>query len=34
MYDHLDMIKLFYNDPNTNYGIFCEDDILIHTNFC
>ena len=34
MYGHLDMIKLFYNDPNINYGIFCEDDILIHKDFC
>jgi GR25 family glycosyltransferase involved in LPS biosynthesis len=34
MYGHLDMIKLFYDDPNTNYGIFCEDDIFIHKDFC
>lgn len=34
MYGHLDMIKLFYNDPNTNFGVFCEDDIFIHKDFC
>ena len=33
MYGHLDMIKLFYNDPNTNFGVFCEDDIIIHKDF-
>lgn len=30
MYGHLDMIKMFYNDPSLEYGVFCEDDILIH----
>lgn len=30
MYGHLDMIHQFYNNTNKPYGIFCEDDILIH----
>jgi hypothetical protein len=30
MYGHLDMIKMFYNDTELDYGIFCEDDIYIH----
>jgi len=33
MYGHLDMIKMFYDDPNVEYGIFCEDDIYIHKDF-
>ena len=33
MYGHLDMIKMFYSDKNVEFGIFCEDDILIHKNF-
>jgi GR25 family glycosyltransferase involved in LPS biosynthesis len=33
MYGHLDMIQMFYNDNNINYGIFCEDDIYIHKDF-
>lgn len=32
MYGHLDMIKLFVEDPDIEYGIFCEDDIYIHKN--
>jgi GR25 family glycosyltransferase involved in LPS biosynthesis len=32
MYGHLDMIQQFYN-TNKPYGIFCEDDILIHKDF-
>ncbi len=33
MYRHLDMIKMFYYDKTIDYGIFCEDDILIHKDF-
>jgi GR25 family glycosyltransferase involved in LPS biosynthesis len=33
MYGHLDMIQMFYNDPNIDYGIFCEDDIYIRKDF-
>lgn len=33
MYGHLDMIKMFYNDSELEYGIFCEDDIYIHKDF-
>lgn len=29
MYGHLDMIHKFYNDSDSPFGIFCEDDILI-----
>lgn len=32
MYGHLDMIKMFYNNSEIEYGIFCEDDIYIHKN--
>lgn len=31
MYGHLDMIHKFYYNTCKPYGIFCEDDILIHT---
>ena len=30
MYGHLDMIYQFYNNTSKPYGVFCEDDILIH----
>ena len=33
MYGHLDMINMFYNDASVDFGIFCEDDILIHKDF-
>ena len=33
MYGHLDMIHQFYYQSNKKYGIFCEDDILIHKDF-
>jgi len=33
MYGHLDMIYQFYYNTNKTYGIFCEDDILIHKDF-
>ena len=33
MYGHLDMIKMFCDDETTQFGIFCEDDILIRSNF-
>jgi GR25 family glycosyltransferase involved in LPS biosynthesis len=33
MYGHLDMIHHFYHTSNKPYGIFCEDDILIHKDF-
>jgi hypothetical protein len=33
MYGHLDMIKMFYEDDSTTFGIFCEDDIYIHKDF-
>jgi GR25 family glycosyltransferase involved in LPS biosynthesis len=33
MYGHLDMIYQFYYQSNKPYGIFCEDDILIHKDF-
>jgi len=33
MYGHLDMIRMFYEDTNLDYGIFCEDDIYIHKDF-
>jgi GR25 family glycosyltransferase involved in LPS biosynthesis len=33
MYGHLDMINQFYYNTSKPYGIFCEDDILIHKNF-
>lgn len=33
MYSHLDMIQMFYNNENIDYGIFCEDDIYIHKDF-
>jgi len=32
IYGHLDMIAMFY-ETNKPYGIFCEDDIMIHRNF-
>ena len=28
-YGHFDMINKFYNDSDAEFGIFCEDDILI-----
>lgn len=31
-YGHLDMIFYFYNNTKKEYGIFCEDDLLIHQN--
>jgi GR25 family glycosyltransferase involved in LPS biosynthesis len=31
MYGHLDMIGDFYHNTNKPYGIFCEDDIAIHS---
>jgi hypothetical protein len=31
-YGHLDMIYYFYNNTDKEYGIFCEDDLLIHKN--
>ncbi len=33
MYGHLDMIKMFLEDNSVEFGIFCEDDIHIHTQF-
>jgi GR25 family glycosyltransferase involved in LPS biosynthesis len=33
MYGHLDMINMFYQDNSVEFGIFCEDDILIHKDF-
>jgi len=30
MYGHLDMINDFYYNTNKSFGVFCEDDILIH----
>ena len=33
MYGHLDMINEFYFNSDKTYGIFCEDDILIHKDF-
>jgi len=33
MYGHLDMIHHFYYQTNKPFGIFCEDDILIHKDF-
>jgi hypothetical protein len=33
MYGHLDMIRWFVYHTEDAFGIFCEDDILIHTNF-
>ena len=32
MYGHLDMIHKFYNSSDADFGIFCEDDILIDRN--
>jgi GR25 family glycosyltransferase involved in LPS biosynthesis len=32
MYGHLDMIFYFYKNTNYEYGVFCEDDIIIHKN--
>lgn len=29
-YGHLDMIYYFYHNSNKEFGIFCEDDLLIH----
>jgi hypothetical protein len=29
-YGHLDMINNFYHNSNKEFGIFCEDDLLIH----
>lgn len=41
MYGHLDMIYYFYHNTKLDYGVFCEDDIIIHkdlsqmmTNIC
>ena len=33
MYGHLDMIRDFVNNDSRQYGIFCEDDIMIDANF-
>jgi GR25 family glycosyltransferase involved in LPS biosynthesis len=33
MYGHLDMIYQFYHNTTKPFGIFCEDDILIHKDF-
>jgi GR25 family glycosyltransferase involved in LPS biosynthesis len=33
MYGHLDMLRLFVNSGK-EFGIFCEDDILIRKDFC
>jgi len=33
MLGHMDMIAKFYNETTKEYGIFCEDDILIHKEF-
>jgi hypothetical protein len=30
MYGHLDMIYYFYHNTDKEYGVFCEDDLLIH----
>jgi GR25 family glycosyltransferase involved in LPS biosynthesis len=32
MYGHLDMISDFYHNTTKPYGIFCEDDIAIHSH--
>lgn len=32
-YSHLDMIYDYYYNTDKKYGIFCEDDILIHSHF-
>jgi hypothetical protein len=32
-YGHLDMIRIFYEETDKEYGIFCEDDILIRKDF-
>ena len=34
MLGHIDMIKNFYENSEKEYGIFCEDDIYIHKDFC
>jgi GR25 family glycosyltransferase involved in LPS biosynthesis len=33
MYGHLDMIYQFYYHTSKPFGIFCEDDLLIHKDF-
>ena len=33
MFGHLNMIQSFINTSNAEYGIFCEDDILIDADF-
>ena len=33
MLGHLDMIHKFYNESDQEYGIMCEDDLCIHTDF-
>jgi len=33
MYGHINMIYDFYHNKNKLYGIFCEDDIVIHKDF-
>jgi GR25 family glycosyltransferase involved in LPS biosynthesis len=33
MYGHINMIYDFYHNTNKPYGIFCEDDIVIHKDF-
>jgi hypothetical protein len=33
MYGHLDMIRWFYYTSTADVGFFCEDDILIRTDF-
>ena len=34
MLGHMDMIKHFYENSEKEYGIFCEDDVYIHKDFC
>jgi GR25 family glycosyltransferase involved in LPS biosynthesis len=33
MYGHMNMIHNFYYNTTKSYGIFCEDDIVIHKDF-
>lgn len=33
MFGHLDMIRHFLDNSDSQFGIFCEDDILIDTDF-
>jgi len=32
-FGHLDMIRKFYEETNKEWAIFCEDDILLHSEF-